>query len=544
MDRFWVAVAQVLHDLGVITELLSANQDIRAAVPYIAAAFLVIWTPFLVWRLFPRRTGKDGGAVSERPEQADEPPATERRESVAARVRKDRVAAGDPKEALGSLRVRSEPAERVAATRLPAGGLDPLRPALAEAYMRLARERLASAKSAEDVEAARLHAWGAVAAAPGRADCREMLAAIEEAARLRIHETASESDRQAWTILRFTSDAPAQSILERSRHRIGRSVELSGWEPEELRGAALAHLTRPSRNLPLGLGGIPGPEAGEGAEFHTARVTAEAGDAEESGGNVAYMPSAGLELRRASGGGAGAVRFDARQAGRAQRVVSINGRQGEQGPQQPDRAGADAARDGASPAKEGMSETEADLRRLLEHRRSADSLGELHPRTLMTRANIAHEVGRQGRHAEAEAEFQALRPIFAASEELGETHPDTLAVWHNLAVEIARQGRYEDAESEFRALLAVLAGPGGPGAFHPLTLATRHDLATTIGAQGRYSEAEIVFRDVWETRCRAEGQGKDDPRTLWARTQMLHMAELREAQPVDDEAPATPTEDA
>lgn len=546
MDGFWSAVAQILNDLGVISERLFSNPDVREVAPYVGGALLLIWVVSLAWRYFPRRREieevpsfrmprleeraekaepdeKRESAIPEsakperlrparpksvqpRPVQPETPhptpvhptavhAETPRPEAGGLRMRSERIVSRDPRQLTGAQRPRSE-RPGTSAIQLPPGGLDPLRPALSDTYLRLAREQLATARSKEDIEAARLNAWGALAAEPKRKACREMLDAVEEAAELRLYETMSEAEKLAWRIVRLDTNVKVSTILERSRHRVGREVELSGWEPDELRSAARTFLAR-SRigELALGLGVMASGATAIGETPSTTEAEAgmegaePAGDTKEAGGGkVAQMP----------------------------RVVPLRAVRG-----------AESAEASGEP-EEGaaVSETEIELRRLYEHRRTQDSLGEMHPRTLVTRANLAHEIGRQGRNAEAEAQFRELLPIFRSSEDFGEMHSDTLAIWHNMAVELARQGRFEAAEKEFRELLGVLAGPGAPSPEHPLTLATRHDLAATVGAQGRYQEAELVFRDIWNMRRRPDVQGEDDPQTIWAQAQMLYMREL------------------
>ena len=54
-----------------------------------------------------------------------------------------------------------------------------------------------------------------------------------------------------------------------------------------------------------------------------------------------------------------------------------------------------------------------------EIQRREDSLGPEHPDTLTTRANLAQQIGHQGRYAETEKEFRAIWEIWRREDRLG-----------------------------------------------------------------------------------------------------------------------------
>jgi hypothetical protein len=86
-------------------------------------------------------------------------------------------------------------------------------------------------------------------------------------------------------------------------------------------------------------------------------------------------------------------------------------------------------------------------------------LGEEHPDTLTTAANLANSLSRQGRHAEAET---MQREVLAVRKRvLGEEHPDTPTTGANLADFQEHQGFHEFyATSWIRSAIAAVVGVG------------------------------------------------------------------------------------
>jgi tetratricopeptide (TPR) repeat protein len=414
----------------------------------------------------------------------------------------------------------------------PEGWLDPLRPALAEAYLRLARGVLATVKSEDDLEHARIMAWGAVAAAPERKECTELLGRIEEAEHLGLFRELSEADALAWRIARQEAEAEesveARGLISRSRGPIGFSILLSGWEADELHDAAIAELD----DHVAGLGeaaaaqeagkGRAGGQAGSagGAQIEGARVVALANGAVESEDDT---EEAEVEARAvgAAGGGRGKT-VVVMPVGRGR----AGGRDVGAGNGGADEAAVEEA-DGGDTG--GLSEREAGLKRLWERRRRPDMLGETHPRTLAARANMGHEAGRLGRHAEAEAIYREVLEALSGSDAKGENEHEILTVRHNLGVELLRQDRLDEAETEFKHVLGELGSPSGRGRNDPLALAAAHGLAEVWFARGKHSEAEAAFGAVWRARSADPACGPDHPYALWSRVRMLRAAEAVEA---------------
>jgi hypothetical protein len=187
------------------------------------------------------------------------------------------------------------------------------------------------------------------------------------------------------------------------------------------------------------------------------------------------------------------------------------------------------AADGGDTHATGTSDREAGLRRLWERRRRPDMLGETHPRTLAAHANLGHEAGRLGRHAEAEAIFREVLEAMGGSDDSGDNELDVLTVRHNLGVELLRQNKLAEAETEFKAVLGELGSPAGRGRSIPLALAAAHGLAEVWSAHGKHSEAEAAFGAVWRARSEDDAFGPDHPHTLWSRVRMLRAAEAEAA---------------
>src|SRR5436305_182635 len=136
-------------------------------------------------------------------------------------------------------------------------------------------------------------------------------------------------------------------------------------------------------------------------------------------------------------------------------------------------------------------------------------LGEEHPDTLTSMANLASTFWNQGRWKEAEElEVQVMETSLRV---LGEEHPDTLATIANLASTYRNQGRWKEAEELFvqvmETSLRVL------GQEHPDTLTSMANLASTFWNQGRWKEAEELDVQVMETRKRVLGQEHPDTLT-------------------------------
>jgi hypothetical protein len=74
---------------------------------------------------------------------------------------------------------------------------------------------------------------------------------------------------------------------------------------------------------------------------------------------------------------------------------------------------------------------------------------------------------------------------------LGEEHPDTLTSMANLALTYRNQGRWKEAESLFVQVMEMEKKVLGEE--HLLTLTSMSYLASTYNNQGRWREAESLF---------------------------------------------------
>ncbi|KAF1967610.1 kinesin light chain [Bimuria novae-zelandiae CBS 107.79] len=146
---------------------------------------------------------------------------------------------------------------------------------------------------------------------------------------------------------------------------------------------------------------------------------------------------------------------------------------------------------------------------------SSRVLGEEHPSTLTSMSNLASTYRNQGRWKEAE-ELQA-KELQICSRVLGEEHPDTLTSMANLASTYRNQGRWKEAEELEVQVMETRKRVLGEE--HPDTLTSMANLASTYRNQGRWKEAEELFEQVMETSSRVLGE--EHPSTL---TSMANLA--------------------
>ncbi len=157
-------------------------------------------------------------------------------------------------------------------------------------------------------------------------------------------------------------------------------------------------------------------------------------------------------------------------------------------------------------------------------------LGEEHPDTLLSLGNLASTYRNQGRWKEAE-ELE-VQVMMARRKVLGEEHSDTLLSLGNLASTYRNQGRWKEAEElEVQVMIArrkVL------GEEHPDTLLSLGNLASTYRNQGRWKEAEELEVQVMEMSKRVLGPEHPDTltsmanlaSTLWNQGQWKEVEEL------------------
>ncbi|KAJ7814898.1 hypothetical protein B0H14DRAFT_3149270 [Mycena olivaceomarginata] len=140
-------------------------------------------------------------------------------------------------------------------------------------------------------------------------------------------------------------------------------------------------------------------------------------------------------------------------------------------------------------------------------------LGEEHPDTLTSMANLASTYRNQGRWKDAEALNMVVMEM--RKHVLGEEHPDTLTSMANLACTYRNQGRWKDAEA--LEVVVMEMSKRVLGEEHPDTLTSMADLASTYWNQGRWKDAEAL--EVVEIMKRVLGE--EHPNTL---TSMANLA--------------------
>ena len=143
---------------------------------------------------------------------------------------------------------------------------------------------------------------------------------------------------------------------------------------------------------------------------------------------------------------------------------------------------------------------------------SKRELGEEHPSTLTRMANLASTYWNQGRWKEAEElEVQELE---ISKRELGEELPDTLTNTANLASTYRNQGRWKEAEELEVQVLEISKRELGEEL--PDTLTSTANLASTYRNQGRWKEAEELEVEVLEISKRELGEEHPDTLTSTA----------------------------
>ncbi|OBS16801.1 hypothetical protein FPOA_12610 [Fusarium poae] len=137
-------------------------------------------------------------------------------------------------------------------------------------------------------------------------------------------------------------------------------------------------------------------------------------------------------------------------------------------------------------------------------------LGEKHPDTIWSMAELAATYHNQGRYDEAEE--ISVKVLDLRREVLGEKHPDTIWSMAELAATYHNQGRYDEAEKLKDEALALRREVLGEK--HPHTIRSMAELAATYHAQGRYDEVEKLKDEALELR--REVVGEKHPDTIWS----------------------------
>ena len=123
-------------------------------------------------------------------------------------------------------------------------------------------------------------------------------------------------------------------------------------------------------------------------------------------------------------------------------------------------------------------------------------LGQEHPDSLRSMANLASTYWNRGRWKEAE-ELEVL-VMETRKRVLGQEHPDTLTSMANLASTYWSQGRWKEAEE--LEVFVMETRKRVLGEEHPDSLRSVANLASTYRNQGRLKEAEVLEVLVYETR--------------------------------------------
>ncbi|KAF8174171.1 hypothetical protein K438DRAFT_124302, partial [Mycena galopus ATCC 62051] len=133
-------------------------------------------------------------------------------------------------------------------------------------------------------------------------------------------------------------------------------------------------------------------------------------------------------------------------------------------------------------------------------------LGEDHPETLMSMSNLASTYWNQGHWKDAEALQVVVMEMRKCV--LGEEHPDTLISMANLASTYRNQGRWKDAEA--LQVVVMKMSKRVLGEEHPHTLTSMANLASTYWDQGRWKDAEALGVVVMEVRKHVLGEEHPD----------------------------------
>jgi tetratricopeptide (TPR) repeat protein len=158
-------------------------------------------------------------------------------------------------------------------------------------------------------------------------------------------------------------------------------------------------------------------------------------------------------------------------------------------------------------------------------------LGEEHPATLASIANLAMTYSRQGRWKDAE-ELE-VRVMEMNKRVLGEDHPDVLRSMANLAITYSRQGRWKDAEE--LVVWVMEMNKRILGEDHPDTLRSMANLAITYSRQGRFKDAEELEVRVVEMSKR--NLGEEHPDTVLSMANLavtyLNLGRLKDAEALE-----------
>jgi tetratricopeptide (TPR) repeat protein len=135
-------------------------------------------------------------------------------------------------------------------------------------------------------------------------------------------------------------------------------------------------------------------------------------------------------------------------------------------------------------------------------------LGEEHPSTLTSMANLASTYRNQGRWKEAKK--LQVRLMKTTKRVLGQEHPSTLSSMANLASTYRNQGRWKEAKKLQVKLMKTRKRVMGQE--HPDTLSSMNNLAFTLKGQGQNAKAINLMQEC--IRLGSRILGVDHPHTL------------------------------
>ncbi|MBD8527908.1 tetratricopeptide repeat protein [Pseudomarimonas arenosa] len=148
-------------------------------------------------------------------------------------------------------------------------------------------------------------------------------------------------------------------------------------------------------------------------------------------------------------------------------------------------------------------------------------LGEDHPDTLNSLANLASLLAAQGKLEEAEALHR--KALEQSRQLLGEESPDTLTSINNLAVLLQDLGKLDEAEALYREGLEKSQRVLGRD--DPDTLISLNNLAVLLHDRGEFEEAEAIYRDLLAKNRRVLGE--EHPDTLIVQNTLAGMLQDR-----------------
>ncbi|KIK58450.1 hypothetical protein GYMLUDRAFT_45309, partial [Collybiopsis luxurians FD-317 M1] len=160
-------------------------------------------------------------------------------------------------------------------------------------------------------------------------------------------------------------------------------------------------------------------------------------------------------------------------------------------------------------------------------------IGEHHPDTLTSMAELAMTYHRRGKPEEAEKLVEEV--LLLRRQVIGEHHPDTLTSMNNLATTYHHCGKLEEAEKLGEKVL--LLRKQVIGEHHPDTLTSMNNLAMTYRHCGKLEEAEKLGEEVLLLCKQVVGEYHPDTLTSMGNLAATYLAcgKLQEADKLGEE---------